>query len=143
MVANLEAAGFNVELLTYDQALFSTYNLDPSQWDMMLDSKGATGNIVTCWDNNFNPANRNGNTVCFTHDDELIDLLDSATATGSEEDIENFHQHLKELACVKGLYTAKTIIVGQDGILDLAVNGNMNPRVNAFTFAEDYQSVAQ
>lgn len=143
MVANLQAAGFNVELLTYDQALFSTYNLDPSQWDMMLDNKGATGNIVTCWDNNFNPENRNGNTVCFTQDDTLIDDLNAATATGSAEDIEKFHQHLKDLACCKGLFTNKTIIVGQDGILDLAVNGNMLPRVNAFTFAQDYQSVAQ
>ncbi len=143
MVANLEAAGFKVELLTYDQALFSTYNLDPSQWDIMLDNKGATGNIVTCWDNNFNPENRKGNTVCFTQDDTLIDDLNAATATGSEEDIEAFHQHLKDLACCKGLFTSKTIIVGQDGIIDLALTGNMEPRVNAFTFASDYQSVAQ
>lgn len=143
MVANLEAAGFKVELLTYDQALFSTYNLDPSQWDIMLDNKGATGNIVTCWDNNFNPENRKGNTVCFTQDDTLIDDLNAATATGSGEDIEAFHQHLKDLACCKGLFTSKTIIVGQDGIIDLALTGNMEPRVNAFTFASDYQSVAQ
>lgn len=143
MVANLEAAGFKVELLTYDQALFSTYNLDPSQWDIMLDNKGATGNIVTCWDNNFNPENRKGNTVCFTQDDTLIGDLNAATATGSEEDIEAFHQHLKDLACCKGLFTSKTIIVGQDGIIDLALTGNMEPRVNAFTFASDYQSVAQ
>lgn len=143
MVANLEAAGFKVELLTYDQALFSTYNLDPSQWDIMLDNKGATGNIVTCWDNNFNPENRKGNTVCFTQDDTLIDDLNAATATGSEEDIEAFHQHLKDLACCKGLFTSKTIIVGQDGIIDLALTGNMEPRVNAFTFASDYQSVTQ
>lgn len=143
MVANLEAAGFKVELLTYDQALFSTYNLDPSQWDMMLDNKGATGNIVTCWDNNFNPANRKGNTVCFTQDDTLIDDLNAATATGSEADIEKFHQHLKDQACCKGLFTSNTIIVGQNGIAGLTINGNMEPRVNAFTFAEGYTSVAQ
>ena len=143
MTANLEAAGFSVELITYDQALFSTYNLDPTQWDMMLDNKGATGNIVTCWDNNFNPANRKGNTVCFTQDDSLIDDLDVATATGSAEAIESFHEHLKELACCKGLFTSKTLIVGQDGILGLTVNGNMEPRVNAFTFAADYQSAAK
>ena len=143
MMANLEAAGFKVELLSYDQALFSTYNLDPSQWDIMLDNKGATGSIVTCWDNNFNPENRKGNTVCFTQDDQLIELLTAATTTGTEESIENFHQALKAQACCKGLFTTKTLMVGQDGITNLAVNGNMQPRVNAFTFASDYQSVAK
>lgn len=143
MIANLEAAGFKVELLSYDQALFSTYNLDPSQWDLMLDNKGATGSIVTCWDNNFNPANRNGNTVCFTQDDELIELLTAATTKGTEEDIEAFHQHLKSVGCCKGLFTAKTLLVGQDGIMNLTLNGNMQPRVNAFVFADDYQSVTQ
>lgn len=141
MVANLEAVGFKVELLSYDQALFSTYNLDASQWDMMLDNKGATGSIVTCWDNNFNPANRKGNTVCFTHDDELIRLLGEATTSGTSDSIENFHQYLKGLACCKGLFTTKNMMAGQDGILKLEVNANMQPRANAFTFAEGYKSV--
>lgn len=141
MMENLESVGFKVELLSYDQALFSTYNQDATQWDMMLDTKGATGSIVTCWDNNFNPENRNGNTVCFSQDDKLVELLSAATTSGSEEDIQNFHEQLKSLACCKGLYTVNNMMVGQDGILELAYNSNMLPRVNAFKFAEDYQSV--
>lgn len=140
MVENLEEAGFNVELLSYDQALFNTYKYDSTQWDMIFDNKGATGNIVTCWDNNFNPDSYDNGSVCFTHDDKLTELLTAATTTGSDEDIENFHQYLKSLACCKGLYTTYNLIVGQDGITNLATNANMMPRANNFTFAADYQS---
>ncbi len=140
MVANLEAAGFKVDLMAYDQALFNTYKSDSSQWDMILDNKGATGNIVTCWDNNFNPAGFENGSVCFTHDDTLVSLLTAATTTGSDEDVKAFHEYLKGMACAKGLFTSYNLMVGQDGILDLKVNANMMPRVNAFTFASDYQS---
>lgn len=140
MVANLEAAGFKVELMAYDQALFNTYKTDSTQWDMILDNKGATGNIVTCWDNNFNPNGYENGSVCFTHDDTLVELLTAATTTGSDEDVQAFHEYLKDLACAKGLFTSYNLMAGQDGIIDLAVNANMMPRVNAFTFAEDYQS---
>ena len=143
MVANLEAAGFSVELLSYDQALFNTYKTDSTQWDMIYDNKGATGNIVTGWDNNFNPAGFENGSVCFTHDDTLTELLNTATTTGSEEDINAFQDYLKELACCKGLFTSKNLMVGQKGILNLDVNSNMMPRVNSFTFASDYQSNAQ
>lgn len=143
MVANLQAAGFDVELLSYDQALFNTYKLDSTQWDMILDNKGATGNIVTCWDNNFNPSSYENGSVCFTHDDKLTELLEAATTSGTEEDINAFHEYLKSLACAKGLFTANNLMVGQNGILELETNSNMMPRVNAFTFASDYQSNAQ
>lgn len=143
MVANLQAAGFDVELLSYDQALFNTYKLDSTQWDMILDNKGATGNIVTCWDNNFNPNSYENGSVCFTHDDKLTELLEAATTSGTEEDINAFHEYLKSLACAKGLFTANNLMVGQNGILELETNSNMMPRVNAFTFASDYQSNAQ
>ena len=143
IVANLEAAGFKVELLSYDQALFNTYKNDSVQWDLILDNKGATGPIVSCWDNNFNPAGYTNGSVCFTHDDKLVELLTKATTEGNEADIQAFHEYLQEIACVKGLFTTYNLMVAQDGILKQAVNGNMMPRVNAYVFAEDYASVGK
>lgn len=143
IVANLEAAGFKVELLSYDQALFNTYKNDSAQWDLILDNKGATGPIVSCWDNNFNPAGYTNGSVCFTHDDKLVELLTRATTEGNTEDIQSFHEYLQEIACVKGLFTTYNLMVAQDGILEQAVNGNMMPRVNAYVFAEDYASVGK
>lgn len=143
IIANLEAAGFKVELLSYDQALFNTYKNDSTQWDLILDNKGATGPIVSCWDNNFNPAGYTNGSVCFTHDDHLTELLTKATTEGTTEDIQAFHDYLQEIACVKGLFTTYNLMVSQEGILKQEVNGNMMPRVNAYVFAEDYQSVAK
>jgi len=143
IIANLEAAGFDVELLSYDQALFNTYKNDSTQWDIMLDNKGATGNIVSCWDNNFNPNGYKNGSVCFTHDDKLTALLTAATTSGTDEDIQAFHEYLMEIACVKGLYTTYNLVIGQDGINDMTVNTNMMPRVNAFVFSKDYKSVAK
>ncbi|MCD8370449.1 MAG: ABC transporter substrate-binding protein [Clostridiales bacterium] len=141
IIANLEAVGFKVELLSYDQALFNTYKVDSTQWDIILDNKGSTGHIATCWDNNFNPAGFSNGSVCFNHDDKLVELLTNVTTSGSEEDVQTFHEYLQEIACVKGLFTTYNLMVGQDGIMELAVNGNMMPRVNAFVFADDYVSV--
>lgn len=143
IIANLEAAGFKVELLSYDQALFNTYKVDSTAWDIILDNKGATGHIATCWDNNFNPNGFSNGSVCFNHDDKLVELLNNVTTSGSDEDIQAFHEYLKEIACVKGLFTANGLLVGQSGIETLSVNGNMMPRVNNFVFADDYASVAQ
>lgn len=143
LVANLEAAGFKVELLSYDQALFNTYKNDSTQWDLIFDNKGATGPIVSCWDNNFNPAGYSNGSVCFTHDDKLTELLTAATTTGETEAVQTFHDYLQEIACVKGLFTTYNLMIAQDGILEQAVNGNMMPRVNAYVFAEDYSSVSK
>lgn len=142
MIANLEAAGFKVELLSYDQALFNTYKNDSTQWDMMLDNKGSTGHIATCWDNNFNPAGFANGSVNFTKDDHLVELLTTVTTSGADEDVITFHEYLKELAGVKGLFSINSLTISQDGITKIALNGNMQPRVNAFEFADDYKSVA-
>lgn len=143
IIANLEAAGFKVELLSYDQALFNTYKFDSTQWDIMLDNKGSGGHIAAGWDMMFNPDGYKNGSCCFTHDDKLVELLMAASTTGTAENIQAYHEYLQEIACVKGLYTINNLMVGQDGILNLEINGNMMPRVNAFVFAEDYKSVAE
>ena len=91
----------------------------------------------------FNPDGYKNGSCCFTHDDKLVELLSAASTTGTAESIQAYHEYLQEIACVKGLYTINNLIVGQDGILNLEINGNMMPRVNAFVFAEDYKSVAE
>ena len=138
IISNLEAVGFKVELLAYDQALFNTYRNDSTQWDLLFDNKGGTGHIATLWDNNFNPEGFANGSANFTHDDHLVELLNKVTTTGALEDIEAFHDYLKELALGKGIYTALNLMVAREGILYQAVNAGMTPRVNAFVFAEDY-----
>ena len=144
LIANLEEAGFKVDSLAVDQALFNTYKNDSTQWDIMLDMKGSsTGNIVGVWDYCFNPVGYENGSVCFTHDEELVRLLEEVTANPVEENMSAFHNYLIDQAICKGLYTYLSASASQDGILELKVDGTgVNVIVNALVFAEDYQSVA-
>lgn len=143
LIANLEEAGFKVDSLAADQALFNTYKNDPTQWDVILDLKGGqTGHIIGCWDYCFNPEGYTNGSVCFTHDDKLTALLDDANNKGDEASMIAFHNYLKEQAICKGLYAGLSITAAQDGILEITM-GSMGATClpNALVFAEDYKSV--
>lgn len=143
IIANLEEAGFKVDSLAVDQALFNTYKNDSTQWDIMLDMKGSsTGHIAGVWDYCFNPAGYTNGSVCFTHDDELVRLLNEVNTNPTEETIDAFHNYLVDQAICKGLYTTLSAHAAQDGILELKVDGTgANVILNALVYADDYQSV--
>lgn len=142
LVAELEEVGFKVNLLSVDQALSNTYKNDSSKWDIMIDSKGTGGNVAQIWDEMFNPAGYQNGSVCFNHDDVLVEKLNAAT-TGDQDAINEFHDYLMEIACCKGIIYTMKFTVAQEGILELTPSACFNPRINAYVFAEDYQSVAQ
>ena len=142
LIAALEAAGFKVKLMAVDQALFNTYKNDSAQWDICLDSKGTGGHIAQAWDEMFNPAGYQNGSVCFTHDDVLVQKLEAAT-TGDQAAVNAFHDYLVEIACCKGLVYTMKFTVGQDGILQLTPSACFNPRINAYVFADDYKSVSE
>ncbi len=142
IVSNLEEIGINVELLTVDTALFNTYKYDATQWDFMIDFKGAgTGHITGIWDSCFNPSGfTDGTSVCLNRDDELVNLLNAVNNDPSDENINAFHYYLKDQAYCKGMYANRSIIASTDGILEIATDALGNPRPNAYVFAADYQS---
>lgn len=142
VVASLEAAGFKVNLLSVDQALSNTYKNDSSKWDIMFDSKGTGSHIAQIWDEMFNPAGYQNGSVCFNHDDVLVQKLEAAT-TGDQAAVNAFHDYLMEIACCKGIIYTMKFTVGQDGILQLTPSACFNPRVNAYVFADDYKSVSE
>ncbi len=142
VVSNLEEAGFNVELLTVDGALFNVYRDDPTQWDLMIDFKGAgTGHITGCWDICFNPGSfTNGTSICFNRDEKLVELLMAAEQDPTPENLNAFHYYLKDQAYCKGLYSTRSVSVCTDKILEIATDSLTNPIPNAMVFAEDYES---
>ena len=143
LIANLEAAGFKVDSLAVDQALFNTYKNDSTQWDMMIDLKGGqTGHIIGCWDYCFNPSGYTNGSVCFTHDDTLVKLLEEANNKSDEASMIAFHNYLKEQAICKGLYASLSATASSDGILEITM-GSMGSTYlpNALVFSADYQSV--
>ena len=143
MIANLEEAGFKVDSIAVDQALFNTYKNDSSQWDIIYDLKGGqTGHIIGCWDYCFNPDGYANGSVCFTHDDTLTKLLADANNIADEPSMIAFHNYLVDNAICKTLYSSMSATVAQDGILEIPM-GSMGSTMcpNALVFAEDYVSV--
>ncbi|MGI5888949.1 MAG: ABC transporter substrate-binding protein [Oscillospiraceae bacterium] len=120
IVAELNQVDINVDPLIVDQALFSTYKNDSTQWDIMIDVKGApSGHIVSMWNYAFDPSGYTNGSVCFTHDDQLVALLDEAMSKTDDASIDAFHSYLRDNAICRGLYTTKSVYVAQDGILEM------------------------
>ena len=69
--------------------------------DLIIDSKGSgTGHVVGLWDGLFNPENYTNGSVCFTHDDHLVELLNAAKADASTENMKAFNDYIIDNAIV-------------------------------------------
>ncbi|MBQ9046296.1 MAG: ABC transporter substrate-binding protein [Solobacterium sp.] len=139
MIANLEEAGFKVNNLAVEQALYMKYAFESSEWDMILQTKGFYQHVIPVWDANFNPNAWSNGSVCFTHDDKLTDLLFAAEEDPSDANLDAFNQYLKEQGICKALYEGKSIEVAQDGILKMDI-GMFGFDPSASTYASDYVS---
>jgi len=141
VIAGLEEAGFKVNLLAVDQALFLNYRFESNQWDMIFDYKGSGDNAVTGWDTLYNPVGYSNGSVCFTHDDKLVELLEAAVKDASDENVRAFNAYLTDNAIQKGLYTMMTLVVAQDGVLDMYIS-NQGVAPQACTYSKDFVSAA-
>lgn len=142
IISQLQAVGINVDNMAVDQALFSNYKNESSQWDLIIDVKRtSSGHIAGMFNNCFNPASYNNGSVCFTHDDKLVELLNLAMTDPTDENMYNFGAYLRDNAICYGLYTADTIVVAQDGILDMSWMNSTMTIPGASTFSVDYKSV--
>lgn len=144
LISNLQLAGFNVDSLAVDQALFNTYKYDSTQWDVLIDTKGSTaGNVAGLFDTCFNPAGYSNGSVCFTHDDELVRLLMEADTANDSESLQAFHSYITDNAIVKGLYTYGSLYVLQDGVWAINLTYGFAPEFQSATYAADYASVTE
>lgn len=139
----LSKLGIKVELTPYDQALFNSYKYDDTQWEIIVDSKSTTDYVTTVWQNIFDTNSFENGSACFTHDDKLQELLDTAanTETTSPEALDNFHNYLKEQAYGAGMFWNYVYYVGQDGITNIIQDGFGNVTPSTVDVADDYQSV--
>ncbi len=144
--ANLSEIGIETEILSYDNALFSSYKNDSTQWDIILDRKGTTDFVINAWKLAFD-ANGFGDqgTANFIHDDTFQDLLAQAAGveTHSAETVEAFHDYMYDQAYAMGLFITYTYVVGVDGITDIVIHPKGQLIVGASEFADDYQSVVK
>ena len=111
IVTTIQAAlgffGINVELIGYDNALFSTYKLDEKkagEWDIMLDEAGSSNLLTNVWNLTLDRNKQTyGKTTGMVVDDTLQSLLEAAMAENTPENMDAFHQYLKEQCYSYGL----------------------------------------
>lgn len=121
--AYLVQLGINSEILAYDAALFNSYKYDPTQWDIILDNKGAQDYVTNVYMLCFDENQFSNGTANFVHDDKLQELLLTAAteSTHTPENVDAFHQYLKEQAYAAGLLSANNYFVCKDTVDSLFV----------------------
>lgn len=140
IISELEAVGINVENVTVEQALFSTYKNDPTIWDLMIDLKSATtGHIVSYYDYNFSAENYQNGGVNFCKDEELYKRIKAVMADPTDENIQAVEQYLYDQAIIYGMFSNCRVNVGKAGITEFGSNGSKIVP-SACVFADDYQS---
>ena len=140
IISQLNAIGINVENVTVEQALFSTYKNDPTIWDLMIDLKSATtGHVASYYDYNFSAANYQNGGVNFCKSEELYGLLATLMDDVTDENIQAVEQYLYDNAVIYGLYSSGVANVAQKGILEM---GTATTRINpaSCVFADDYKA---
>ena len=142
IISQLNAVGINVENLSVEQALFSTYKNDSTMWDLMMDLKAATtGHIASLYSYNFDSANYSDGQagVNFWNDQGIYDLVDKVNNDPSDENIQEMEQYLRDNAAIYGLFGNSTINVAQGGITEIGFAGStLEPAANVY--ADDYVS---
>ena len=111
IVTTIQAAlgdfGINVELIGYDNALFGTYKYDEKnsgEWDIMLDEGGSSNLLTNVWKLTLDARDQvYGKTVGHVADETLQSLIEAAVNDNSPENMDAFHQYLKEQCYEYGL----------------------------------------
>ena len=108
MQANLMDFGINLELIPYDNALFGTYKYSENdEWDLMLDEGGSSNLLTNVWKLSLDSRDQvYGKTLGYVEDAELQSLLEKAMDDNSAENMDAFHQYLKEQCYEYGLLSA-------------------------------------
>ncbi|MBQ8081377.1 MAG: ABC transporter substrate-binding protein [Clostridia bacterium] len=101
--------GINIELVPYENALFGTYKAasDSGEWDLMLDQGGSPSLLTNVWKLSMDRREQvHGTTIGYVDDDQLQSLLEAAISDNSPENMDAFHQYLKEQCYEYGLVAA-------------------------------------
>lgn len=140
IISELGAVGINVENVTVEQALFSTYKNDPTVWDLMIDLKSSTtGHVASYYDYNFSAANYQNGGVNFCKDEELYKRVGAVMADPSDENIQSVEQYLYDNAIIYGLFANSRVNVAKGSITEFGTDGTKYVPASC-VFADDYQS---
>ena len=138
--AELLEIGLNSEVLSYEEALYQSYLYETDQWDIQLNMKGSGPKLANLWQYCFDARQYEFGTQNFVVDPKLQELMEVITVPGQDttENIEAFHQYLKEEAYAYGLYNPYSYAVGVDGVTTITYYEKPFVLPGGFEFSSDY-----
>lgn len=141
---NLSQIGIKVDLVPTDQALFNTYKYDSSQWDLMIDYKGAANGFSTfMFTSAFDSSAYENGAVNFSHDTTLESLALTAASDFTQENVDAFQEYLRDQYQIVGLFYMNNYVVGQDGFEEIGYDGALDLNINSSVLKENWKSVVR
>lgn len=118
--------GMNVEIESYETALYEDTVLDPSAWDIFIGYRGAGDYLANLWRWTFDTRIRDGYTANFVADDELQGYLEDCLnpEKHTAEDMTNFKNCLNEHCYVYGLFSQKMYVMADTKLTDIVFLDN-------------------
>lgn len=109
----LGQVGIEVEINSYDDALFNTYRYDPTQWDLHINNK-AGAFVVQQWQYSLDARFFGGATCNFLVDEHWQELFETAAAlkTHTPENLNAAWHYLKEINPVYSICFSYDYFVG-------------------------------
>ena len=105
---NLSQIGIDLEIINADSALYVSYFNDAANYDLLLHNMTQL-ELATIWEMRFNMNNYGGKTANGFTDEKLQQLLEACIdeSNHTPENVNAFHQYLKEQAYSRGLCAAQ------------------------------------
>lgn len=112
--AALMQLGITVEIVSMDQAMLNTTELDPSAWDLYLKTGASTDYLANVWKLYWSANNYKGHTMGFIEDAKLQELLEACLSvdTHSKETLMAFNQYVWDNCYAFGVNTYNSYVVG-------------------------------
>ena len=99
----LAEVGINAEITSFDQALWNTYQTDPTKFDINISYNGGWGYITRTW-NQLDSTRYEAHNMAMVRDDTLDNLIHTAQVSQDAADIDAAKQYMTENAFHYGLY---------------------------------------
>lgn len=112
--AYLQEIGIQSEVTSFDQALWNTYQTDPTKFDINISYNGVTGYITRIW-NQLNSTRYAEHNMAMVRDNTLDELLLTAAVTQTDEDIDAAKQYMTENAYHYGLFHKELYFITANG----------------------------
>lgn len=99
----LQEVGIDSEITSFDQALWNTYQTDPTKFDINVSYNGVSGYITRIW-NQLDSTRYEAHNMAMVRDDTMDELIHVAQVSQDPEDTDAAKQYMTENAYHYGLF---------------------------------------